>query len=63
MESLTSKYVCRLLGIKYWQLDYIIKSGKLKEPMRTTSGQRIFSQEDIEELQKIITKNKKDACK
>ncbi len=50
MEGLlmkTAGQLCRELGIRYYRLDYLIRSGYVPEPKRLDSGQRVFSEEDI----------------
>jgi|TARA_B100000315_G_C14472635_1_gene539098 DNA-binding transcriptional MerR regulator len=50
----TAGQLCRELGIRYYRLDYLIRSGYVPEPMRLNSGQRLFMAEDIERLMKVI---------
>ena len=51
----TAGPLCRELRIKYYRLDYLIRSGYVPEPQRTSSGQRIFSDEDILRIKEVIT--------
>ena len=50
----TAGQLCRELGIRYYRLDYLIRSGYVPEPMRLNSGQRLFMAEDVERLMKVI---------
>ena len=50
----TAGQLCRELNIRYYRLDYLIRSGYVPEPKRLDSGQRIFMDEDTEKIRKII---------
>lgn len=54
----TAGQVCRELGIKYYQLDYIIRNGHAPEPGHLGSGQRVFSDKDIKAVKKALLKRK-----
>jgi len=43
----TAGQICRELGIRYYRLDYLIRSGYVPEPKRLDSGQRVFTDEDV----------------
>lgn len=47
VETKTAKQVCKDLEIPYYRLDYLIRKGIVPEPSRSSSGQRIFSEEHI----------------
>ncbi len=46
----TAGQLCRELGIRYYRLDYLIRSGYVPEPKRLDSGQRVFSDEDVQRI-------------
>jgi DNA-binding transcriptional MerR regulator len=50
----TAGQLCRELGVRYYRLDYLIRSGYVPEPKRTASGQRIFSDEDVDNIKEVI---------
>ncbi len=43
----TAGQLCKELGIRYYRLDYLIRSGYVPEPKRLGSGQRIFTEDDV----------------
>ncbi len=56
----TAGQLCRELGIRYYRLDYLIRSGYVPEPKRLDSGQRVFSDEDIKIIkEKLIEMSSK----
>jgi len=50
----TAGQLCRELNIRYYRLDYLIRSGYVPKPKRLDSGQRIFSDEDIKKIKQVI---------
>ena len=50
----TAGQLCRELNIRYYRLDYLIRNGYVPKPKRLGSGQRIFSDEDIEKIKQVI---------
>ena len=50
----TAGQLCRELNIRYYRLDYLIRNGYVPKPKRLDSGQRIFSDEDIEKIKQVI---------
>jgi len=50
----TAGQLCRKFRIKYCRLDYLIRSGYVPEPQRNSSGQRVFSDEDILSIKEVI---------
>lgn len=56
MELYTSGYVCDQLGIKYHVLDYLVRNQHIPYPVRTDSGQRVFTPEDIQSIKKVLKK-------
>ncbi|MBT6048900.1 MAG: MerR family transcriptional regulator [Candidatus Scalindua sp.] len=50
----TAGQLCRELGVKYYRLDYLIRSGYVPEPKRLDSGQRIFTDEDVVNIKDVI---------
>ncbi len=50
----TAGQLCRELGIRYYRLDYLIRSGYVPKPKRLDSGQRVFSEEDIKKIKEKL---------
>ncbi len=50
----TAGKLCRELGIRYYRLDYLIRSGYVPEPKRLNSGQRVFGGEDVKRIKKAL---------
>ncbi len=50
----TAGQLCRELGIRYYRLDYLIRSGYVPEPKRLDSGQRVFTNEDIKRIEEKL---------
>ncbi len=50
----TSGQLCRELGIRYYRLDYLIRSGYVPEPKKVASGQRIFTDEDVQRIKEKL---------
>ena len=50
----TAGQLCRELGVKYYRLDYLIRSGYVPEPKRLDSGQRIFTDEDVVNIKDVL---------
>ncbi len=50
----TAGRVCKELGIQYYRLDYLIRSGHVPEPKRTDSGQRAFEDEDVKKIKEAL---------
>ncbi len=50
----TSGRLCKELGIQYYRLDYLIRSGHVPEPKRTDSGQRAFEDEDVKKIKEAL---------
>lgn len=46
--------LCKELGIKYYRLDYLIRSGYVPEPKKLDSGQRVFDDEEVKKIKKVI---------
>jgi DNA-binding transcriptional MerR regulator len=46
-KILTSKDVCRELSIPFYKLQYLFDTGKISDVQRTSSGKRIYTEEDI----------------
>ena len=46
--------LCKELGIKYYRLDYLIRSGYVPEPKRLDSGQRVFGDEEVKRIKEVI---------
>ena len=50
----TAGKLCKELGIRYYRLDYLIRSGHVPEPKRTDSGQRAFEDEDVKKIKEAL---------
>ncbi len=50
----TSKDVCRQLKIPFYRLQYLFDSGKLRDVSRTTTGDRIYTDEDIKIIKEAL---------
>lgn len=50
----TAGQLCRELSIRYYRLDYLIRSGYVPEPKRLDSGQRVFTDEEIAKIKEVI---------
>ncbi len=53
-KILTSKDVCRRLGIPFYKLQYLFDSKKVRDVSRTTTGDRIYTEEDIHQIRKAL---------
>jgi len=51
---ITIRAAAAVLGVPAHVIVYAIVSGKTKEPLRI-SGRRMFSENDLEQLRKIVT--------
>ena len=51
---LTSKDVCRELRIPFYKLQYLFDTGKVRDVQRTSSGKRIYSEEDIKVIREAL---------
>ncbi len=55
MEKIfTSKDVCRQLKIPFYRLQYLFDSGKVRDVSRTTTGDRIYTEEDIQRIRRAL---------
>ncbi len=50
----TAGRLCKELGIRYYRLDYLIRSGYVPEPKRSDSGQRIFEDGDVKRIKEAL---------
>jgi DNA-binding transcriptional MerR regulator len=50
----TAGQLCKELGVKYYSLDYLIRSGYVPEPKRLDSGQRVFDDQDIRLIKEVL---------
>ncbi len=50
----TAGQLCRELGVKYYKLDYLIRSGFVPEPKRLDSGQRVFEDEEVKKIKEVL---------
>jgi DNA-binding transcriptional MerR regulator len=58
MTLLSSRDVCKKLGIAYHKLEYLFFHGQIAEPHRTTGGRRLFSEADIKRIATFLKKQK-----
>lgn len=55
MEKIfTSKDVCQKFKIPFYKLQYLFDSGKIKDVTRTTTGDRIYSEDDIKRIRRVL---------
>ena len=50
----TAGKLCKELGIRYYRLDYLIRSGYVPKPKRLDSGQRVFEDEDVRKIKEAL---------
>ncbi len=50
----TAGQLCRELGVKYYKLDYLIRSGFVPKPKRLDSGQRVFDDQDVRKIKEVL---------
>ncbi len=50
----TAGQLCRELGVKYYKLDYLIRSGFVPKPKRLDSGQRVFEEQDVRKIKEVL---------
>ncbi len=53
-KILTSKDVCRELKIPFYKLQYLFDSGKVRDVSRTTTGDRIYTEDDVKVIKKAL---------
>ncbi len=51
---LTSKDICRELKIPFYKLQYLFDTGKVQDVQRTSSGKRIYTEENIKIIREVI---------
>jgi DNA-binding transcriptional MerR regulator len=56
----TAGIVCKELGIPYHRLDYLLRTQNVLDPQTTSSGWRVFSEEDISIIKKAISSGEPD---
>ncbi|MCP4254143.1 MAG: MerR family transcriptional regulator [Candidatus Scalindua sp.] len=55
---LTSRDICRELGILPYKLQYMFNTGKIREVERTSSGWRVYTKNDVKAIKKALFKEK-----
>ena len=50
----TTGEVCKELNTKQYKLDYLIRNGLVPEPRKLASGQRIFTDEDVQGIKEKL---------
>ncbi len=53
-KILTSKDVCRELKIPFYKLQYLFDSGRVRDVSRTSTGNRIYTEEDVMVIKKAL---------
>ena len=53
-KILTRKDVCQRLRIPFYKVQYIFDSGKIRDVARTTTGNRIYTEEDIKRIKEVL---------
>ncbi len=53
-KILTSKDVCRRLGIPFYKLQYLFDSGKIRDVDRISTGDRVYTEEDIKRIKEVL---------
>ena len=51
---LTSKDICRELKIPFYKLQYLFDTGKVQDVQRTSSGKRVYTEEDITVIKEAL---------
>ncbi len=51
---LTSKDICRELNIPFYKLQYLFDTGKVRDVQRTSSGKRIYMEDDIKDIRQAL---------
>ena len=59
MEYFTLKDVSKILDVPYYRIEYLIRSGKIPEIPKSSSGNRVFKISDIESIKKVISEGTK----
>jgi len=54
----TAGDVCKKLNIRYFKLDYLIRTGQIFVPNKI-GGRRLFTNEDIESIEELLETKKK----
>ncbi len=53
-KILTSKDVCRRLGIPFYRLQYLFDSGKIRDVDRISTGDRVYTEADVRRIQESL---------
>ncbi len=53
-KVLTSKDICIELKIPFYRLQYLFDTGKVRDVQRTSSGKRVYSEEDIKVIREAL---------
>ena len=59
MRLYTQKEVIKRLKIPFYRLEYLHKTGQIPEAKRTSSGMRVYTDYDIDEIGEILLKQRK----
>lgn len=55
---MTSKKVCEITGIKHYTLDYLVRTEQIKQPEISSSNQRLYDDEHLEQIKQILNQKK-----
>jgi DNA-binding transcriptional MerR regulator len=53
-KILTSRDVCKKLGVPFYKLQYLFDTGKVQDVQRTSSGKRIYTEKDIKVIKEAL---------
>jgi predicted site-specific integrase-resolvase len=57
--TMTTKDVCKLIGVQYYTLQHFIRTGQIPEPPRNSSRFFDWSEQDVERVKKIVQQKSK----
>jgi len=58
MKIYSAGEVANILNIPYYTLDYLERRGKIPAAQRTTSNQRMYTENDLQDLKERLSKIK-----
>ncbi len=53
-KILTSRDVCKKLEVPFYKLQYLFDTGKIRDVQRTSSGKRIYTEDDINIIREAL---------
>lgn len=51
---LTTGTLSKILGVQYWRIDYLIRTGKVKNKIEIVSGRRVITIQAAREIAKDL---------